>query len=110
MIYILLIILYFITPSLFYIYTQINCKKYNRSITWCDNAAKINKKHYVAIPLSLIGIISFILFLTSIYAFNLNNTFIWILFAINLLSYKVWIITIYKSFGNMHLLVGVIYI
>ncbi|MBP7859863.1 hypothetical protein KA001_02825 [Patescibacteria group bacterium] len=105
--YYLLLILYFLLPTVFYFLTIQKSKKYNREISWCDNAIKLKKPEYVSIPLLLMGFIS-VYFIFSFIGFYYSSFSILVL--CNFLFYLFWILTIYKIYGIFHLLAGFLYV
>ncbi len=96
-----LVFYYFLTPTVFYLYTVWNSKKYDRKLTWCENASKINKKYLTSVPLLIIGFISYFIISQK----NVNYS----LLVINFTSYIFWIFTIYRSRFDLHPTMGLIY-
>lgn len=110
MLYILLLLLYFLIPTGFYFYTISKSKKYDRSKTWCENALKLHRPQYVALPLLLIGMISVMIFATGIYTYSLYSIFFLTLLFVNITSYILWVTTIFTKVGTFHLLIGFVYV
>lgn len=107
----LLIALYFLIPTIFYLYTKKIYKKYNKKVSWCDNVVKIKKIYLVQIPLLLMWGITTYLFVSINILFS-SQTIISYLAIANLVLFALWIITIspYAQTQIIHPLIGTIYI